>query len=525
MRNMIKKICGIALATVLSVSSMIVSMPINVFAAEAPKLPSIDKFASPNDLRSAKNFTLYTGNGSGSAQKVDFGGKTWYIAGADSDGSLILISNPGEYGSKPFDSDSVTYTYSSSEIRDYLRGDAFLDNFKTEELNLIMEPSINTSGSATTSDKFYLASGEDWANEITVGMNNTKIGLYENGPSGSPFVNSLLGASGEFWLRSPHSMGFTGIGLVAYTGGYQGNTGAIRNMGVSNTQAVVPACDLDMSKVLFASTATAASASPTLFGEKMFLRIANDGQFESTAEVNGQTISVTYDGSDSDVYLYVQGNDGGNWVTAVLIDSTREYTLEDLGRYPSDDLSKCQVWLEKNIGGHRLTYATYAVGGNHKGGSGNGGSGNGGSGNGGSGYDDSDNDDSNDSSCDHDFQWQTITAPTATTYGTEGEVCSKCGATRNVRAKSPIDDWVRMQINNAKPGDVLTLNFGPWNSFPLWMMQMIADKPTVTYVFKYTYQGNKYEVTIKPGDKFPLDCEWYGPAKMPTLFDTVITKW
>ena len=128
-------------------------------------------------------------------------------------------------------------------------------------------------------------------------------------------------------------------------------------------------------------------------------------------------------------------------------------------------------------------------------------------------------------SCDHDFQWQTITSATATTCGTEGEVCSKCGATRNVRTKSPLDDWVRMQINNAKPGDVLKLNFGPWNSYPLWMMQMIADKPTVTYIFNYTYQGNKYEVTIKPGDVIPLDCDWYGPAKMPTLFDTVITKW
>lgn len=128
-------------------------------------------------------------------------------------------------------------------------------------------------------------------------------------------------------------------------------------------------------------------------------------------------------------------------------------------------------------------------------------------------------------SCDHDFVWQTITAPTATTYGTEGYVCSKCGATKDVRVKSPLDDWVRMQINNAKPGDVLTIDFGPWNSYPLWMMQMIADKPTVTYVFKYTYQGNKYEVTIKPGDRFALDCDWYGPLKMPTLFDTVITKW
>lgn len=127
-------------------------------------------------------------------------------------------------------------------------------------------------------------------------------------------------------------------------------------------------------------------------------------------------------------------------------------------------------------------------------------------------------------SCNHDFRWQTITSATATTYGTEGEVCSKCGATKNVRTMSPLDDWFKMQISNTKPGDVLKLNFGPWNSYPLWMMQMIADNPTVTYIFNYTYQGNKYEVTIKPGDTVPLDFDWYGPAKMAELFDTVIVK-
>lgn len=104
-------------------------------------------------------------------------------------------------------------------------------------------------------------------------------------------------------------------------------------------------------------------------------------------------------------------------------------------------------------------------------------------------------------------------------------MCSKCGETKDVRAKSPLDDWARMKIDNARPGDVLTIDFGPWNSFPLWMMQKIADKPTVTYIFKYTYQGYKYEVTIKAGDEIALDCDWFGPAKMAEIYDSVITKW
>ena len=302
MRNILKKVCSVTLATVVSISGMIVSIPINVYAAEAPKLPSVEKFASPDDLKNANNFTLHTSNGSGSAQKVSFGNARWYIAGADSDGSLILMSTPGVYGSKAFHSDGETNTYSDSAIRGYLN-DNVLSNFTPQEKELMKNPSINTTGSATTSDKLHLASDEKNANEIMVGMNNTKIGLYGNGTSGSPYTNNNLGDDGKFWLRSPHS--FMMFALVAYAGGYNGNTEAVKDLQVNYSQAVVPACDLDISKVLFASTATAASAPSYVSGDEMILRIANNGEFASTAKVTGQTISVTYADGDSDVYLYV----------------------------------------------------------------------------------------------------------------------------------------------------------------------------------------------------------------------------
>lgn len=289
---------------------------------------------------------------------------------------------------------------------------------------------------------------------------------------------------------------------------YPGEEYAVKNIGVGNSFNVVPAFDLDMSRVLFASTATVANDSPSLLSGEMKLRIANDGKFTSTAAVNGQTISVTNNDGESDVYLYVQGNDGSDWVVSKEVTSTAVYTLADLGRFGSDDLSKCQVWLEKNISAERLTYATYAAGGNNKGNSGNG----------------NDGSRSGDGSCGHDFVWETVSAATETSYGTEGYVCTKCGATQGVRTKSPLAEWARMMINNAKPGDELKLDFGPWHSFPLWMMQMIAEKPDVTYVLKYTYQGKMYEATIKRGEKFELDCEWYGPLKTAELFDTEITE-
>ena len=476
-------------------------------------LPSADAFATPAELKDANNFTLYSEYGSGKAQKVKFTNYYyWYIAGADRDGSLVLMCNPSDpLSNRTFDDNENMTRYSESGIRSSLDSFVTGGSFTSEEQALMNGPTIYTNA-GSTADKLYLAYGEQYNDYITVGANSSgnlssgiKIGIGNNGPDTSPFVN---GGAGTFWLRNDVQ---SGMMVAAADVGASGIVGAYFPNSTSVTK-VIPAFNLDLSSVLFASRADEAQVSASLATDFLVLRIKdNAGRIKSTAKVNEETISVTYDDSDGgSVYLYVQGNtaDSSDWVKSVKIDSTCEYTFSDLGIGAENDLSKCQVWLETKDTDTHLVYAVYAEGGNHKGGS---------SGNSGS-------HDGSDSDCDHNFEWQTITAPTATTYGSEGEVCSKCGATRNIRAKSPLDDWVRMQINNAKPGDVLKLDFGPWSSYPLWMMQMIADKPTVTYIFNYTYQGNRYEVTIKPGDKFVLDCDWYGALKMPTMFDTVVTK-
>ena len=554
----------------------------NVCAAEGPQLPSVTKFATPSEFVDANIFTLHTDNGNGVAQKVNFGnGKTWYIAGEDGDGSLVLMCDPANsLGSKEFDYSENSYE--DSVIRAFLQGKA-LDNFTDEEKALMSSPTVYTGewGSVdvyTTSDELYLAYGDYTPGNdsyITVGTNSDnslnngiKIGLKtKNSPDGSPFANT---DNVSFWLRTPMSVSTNSSALVAVSGQYVVGTG------VTKKYAVMPAFHLNLSSVLFASAATVASSNPSL-GEAMTFRIKNSGQFASTAQVNRHTISVAYDDNDSGVFLYVQGNNGSDWVGCAEITETKEYTLNDIGVPEDADLSKCHVWLEKTVTDENLTYAEYAsvaptypvkvssddvtmgsavakvndsavveafegekvtleATAN-------------------AGYDF----DYWESSpaveitddkflmpaesititahfkqksspapdvpeCNHAFVWKTITSPTATTFGTEGYECTKCGVKKDVREKSPFDEWVRMQINNAKPGVVLKLDFGPWNSFPLWMMQMIADKPTVTYVLNYTYQGKKYEVTIKPGDKFALDCEWYGPLKTASMFDTVITK-
>ncbi len=126
--------------------------------------------------------------------------------------------------------------------------------------------------------------------------------------------------------------------------------------------------------------------------------------------------------------------------------------------------------------------------------------------------------------CSHDFVWQTINAPTSTDYGTEGLVCSKCGAIGNTQKMPPQGEWGISKIENIKSGETMVLDFGPWNSFSKAFLEKVAANQRGTFIFRYTYMGNLYEVTIKPGDITALDFDWYGPAKMAEMFDTVITK-
>lgn len=52
-KRLITRIASAAMATVLSVTGMILSMPVNAYAAEEPKLPSVTTFATPDQLKDA----------------------------------------------------------------------------------------------------------------------------------------------------------------------------------------------------------------------------------------------------------------------------------------------------------------------------------------------------------------------------------------------------------------------------------------------------------------------------------------
>ena len=125
----------------------------------------------------------------------------------------------------------------------------------------------------------------------------------------------------------------------------------------------------------------------------------------------------------------------------------------------------------------------------------------------------------------HNFQWQTIIAPTKDADGLEGEVCS-CGATRNTQPLSAygyaLNDYAVPMINAAKSGQTITFEFGELNSFPKSFMEKLVEKngQNVTFVFHYNWNHQKQEITIPAGTPIDLNFDWYGPAKMAELYGT-----
>ena len=123
----------------------------------------------------------------------------------------------------------------------------------------------------------------------------------------------------------------------------------------------------------------------------------------------------------------------------------------------------------------------------------------------------------------HNFQWQTITAPTKDADGLEGEMCS-CGAVRNTQPLTAygyaLNQYATPMINAAKAGQTITFEFGEWNSFPKSFMAKLVDKSAqnVTFVFKYKWNHKLQTITIPAGTPIDLNFDWYGPAKMAELY-------
>ena len=314
----------------------------------------------------------------------------WYILGKDTgvsgDNTIIVAASPIARGQK-FNSDisnkndenlwsdcvysEATITevyanhYGASELRDTLQGMATNTSYFTSAEQGLMNATTvttkdtkNSSVTYTTTDKLYALQG-DYDNDqyLWAGTDDSTVLA----------MSSYLRNGEWFWLRSPYG-GSGDFALCADRGYYV----ILGRVDIDSGSPVQPASNLDLSSVLFASAATAASSDTK--SEKitdsaaMTLRLDGTGKDIGTVTYNTTTgdIKVVKGSTSQTVALVVQGNDGTNdWYYSKQITGTETINASDIKSalsLTSDiDLSACKIWLETTDSTSNLTYAVNAT--------------------------------------------------------------------------------------------------------------------------------------------------------------------
>ena len=314
----------------------------------------------------------------------------WYILGKDTgvsgDNTIIVAASPIARGQK-FNSDisykndenlwsdcvysEATITevyanhYGASELRDTLQGMATNTSYFTSAEQGLMNATTvttkdtkNSSVTYTTTDKLYALQG-DYDNDqyLWAGTDDSTVLA----------MSSYLRNGEWFWLRSPYG-GSGDFALCADRGYYV----ILGRVDIDSGSPVQPASNLDLSSVLFASAATAASSDTK--SEKitdsaaMTLRLDGTGKDIGTVTYNTTTgdIKVVKGTTSQTVALVVQGNDGTNdWYYSKQITGTETINASDIKSalsLTSDiDLSACKIWLETTDSTSNLTYAVNAT--------------------------------------------------------------------------------------------------------------------------------------------------------------------
>ena len=356
--------------------------------------PSMTAYATKDQLMTA--FNPDSNGDATTIGKLVFGknsssvAQEWYILGRDTgvsgDNTIIFAASPiarkqafedddsnkktfassfGVYETNP--SDVYQNHYGASDLRVALKNMATNTSYFTTAEQGLMNPTTVTTNDIlnstiyTTTDKLYALTADGAGFPYTT----IKVGSDNN----TVLAESSYWRSGElFWLRSPSDLDSSdNIAWVAYPGKYV--YGSI----VSTKFAVQPASNLNLSSVLFASAATAASsdkaeARTIADGTAMTLRLDGTGKDIGTATYNTTTgdIKAVKGATSQTVALVVQGNDGtNNWYYSKKITGTDVVNVSDIvaesNTPASIDLSACKIWLEATDSTENLTYAVNAT--------------------------------------------------------------------------------------------------------------------------------------------------------------------
>ena len=354
--------------------------------------PSVSAYATKTQLMDG----TFAPNADGTAVnygKIVFGKKSdgttaqeWYILGKDNgvsgDNTIIFAASPiatgqkfnSSYDNKSFAASFGVYAnnpsevgsnhYGASDLRVALQRMATNTNyFTTAEQGLMnattvkTEDTKNSNVTYTTTDKLYALQGKFYDEKLLAGTSDSTVIAMR-----SYWGNHSWSYDSMFWLRS-HYADDVSIALLGIPGSLVGNRH------VDYDCAVQPASNLNLSSVLFASAATAASSgtvSGTLTdGTAMTLRLNGTDKNIGTVTYNTTTgdIKVVRGDTPQSVSLVVQGNDGTNdWYYSKQITGTETINvsaIEAESNTPASiNLSACKIWLE--ITEDNVSYAVNA---------------------------------------------------------------------------------------------------------------------------------------------------------------------
>ena len=356
--------------------------------------PSVTAYATKDQLMTA--FNPDSNGDATTIGKLVFGknsssvAQEWYILGRDTgvsgDNTIIFAASPIARKQAFEDDDSNKKTFASIfGVYETSLSDVYQNHYGASDLRVALKNMATNTSYFTTAEQGLMNPTTVTTNDIlnsTIYTTTDKLYALTADGAGFPYTTIKVGSdnntvlaessywrSGElFWLRSPSDLDSSdNIAWVAYPGKYV--YGSI----VSTKFAVQPASNLNLSSVLFASAATAASsdkaeARTIADGTAMTLRLDGTGKDIGTATYNTTTgdIKAVKGATSQTVALVVQGNDGtNNWYYSKKITGTDVVNVSDIvaesNTPASIDLSACKIWLEATDSTENLTYAVNAT--------------------------------------------------------------------------------------------------------------------------------------------------------------------
>lgn len=340
--------------------------------------PSVTAYATKTQLMTSFEMD---GNGNDVTGRLVFGkdssgnDREWYILGDDrgligDDIVLLAVSSMGtttysgtitenvvdsslwadcEYNANYTISSVHGNHYGASYVRHRLKeASANTNYFTLTEQNLMNETPLNMYDAANA--RYYTIDTKLYACGCAQeGDGYILAGLY------SDMQVSLAKYEGnsDFWLRTASDGNSFLVRYVDMT-----NKKTSTNM-VSSSYDIVPAVNISMSEVLFASAASVPEApdsiaSGTIYsGTAMKLRLNGEGKNIGSVIYDDDKeylYAVADENAADDVVLVVQGNDGTkDWYYSRIISDTALVTLSDIENEANvniSSLSDCEIWIE-----------------------------------------------------------------------------------------------------------------------------------------------------------------------------------